>query len=421
MSWPNVKLETIAANEPYSFIGGPFGSNLTTKDYVESGIPVIRGVNLNGGRYLDHSKFVYVSYEKMRKDLSSNLARPGDVVFTQRGTLGQISIIDDNSLYSEYVISQSQMKLTVNQHLANRHFIFYYFSTDEAIEKLKSYTSSSGVPHINLTVLRNFKIPLPPIHVQDSIVQLLSTYDDLIENNRRRIQLLEQAARLLYKEWFVHFRFPGHEHVTITDGVPEAWQPTSISKLATVYRGKSYKSSELRDEGGHDFVNLKCIQRFGGFRSSGIKRFEGEHKEHHRVFSGDIVMAVTDMTRDAMIVAQAGRIPRAIGERAIYSMDLVKIVPEPEIAPNWLYLLFRHSEFSFVVREHATGTNVLHLKPKYIENWRAPLPPTTLRRTFAEVVDPILAQVDLLESQNSALAKARDLLLPRLMTGEIQV
>ena len=105
------------------------------------------------------------------------------------------------------------------------------------------------------------------------IVDIASSYDDLIENNRRRILLLEEAARLLYREWFVHFRFPGHEHVKIIDGLPEGWSRYPVSDLADVFRGKSYRSSELVDSDGQPFINLKCVDRYGGFRISGLKRF----------------------------------------------------------------------------------------------------------------------------------------------------
>ena len=224
MSWPRKKLELLAADEPYSFVGGPFGSKLTSRDYSDQGIPVIRGSNLNNGRFLDMNEFVYVSDSKVRKDLSGNLAKPGDLVFTQRGTLGQVAIIPKEGISDRYVVSQSQMKLTVDDTKADQFFLYYYFSSREVIDRITNFTSSSGVPHINLTVLRNFEIPVPPLEIQKSIASILSAYDDLIENNRRRIQLLEQAARLLYKEWFVRLRFPGHEHVRVMDGVPEGWE-----------------------------------------------------------------------------------------------------------------------------------------------------------------------------------------------------
>ena len=421
MSPKPVKVESLAASGRYSLVGGPFGSKLTSSDYVEEGIPVIRGSNLNGGRYLDETEFVFVSEQKMRKDLFGNLAHRGDVVFTQRGTLGQTALIPVDARFDAYVISQSQMKLTVDPKKADPRYLYYYFSSREAVQKILNQNSSSGVPHINLTTLRNFLVPQVPLHEQRKIADILSAYDDLIENNRLRIALLEETARLLYREWFVHFRFPGHEHVKITDGLPVGWSKLPVSNLADVFRGKSYKSSELVDWDSQPFINLKCVDRFGGFRTSGLKWFHGEHMEHHRAAPGDIVIAVTDMTRNAMIVAQAARVPKTVGNNAIYSMDLVKVTPRIDIEPEWFYGMLRFSQFSAVVREEATGATVLHLKPKYIENWEAVVPPTALRGLFSEQFSAILQQVDNLELQNANCAKARDLVLPRLMNGQIVV
>jgi type I restriction enzyme S subunit len=134
---------------------------------------------------------------------------------------------------------------------------------------------------------------------------------------------------------------------------------------------------------------------------------------------GDIVIAVTDMTREAMIVAQAARVPKAAGDGAIYSMDLVKAVPNEGTNREWLYGLLRFSTFSTEVREEATGATVLHLRPKNIEAWSAVVPPTSLRTLYGEHVRELLAQIDNLEVQIEKVTYARDLLLPRLMNGEI--
>ena len=195
----------------------------------------------------------------------------------------------------------------------------------------------------------------------------------------------------------------------------------SSHRVRRCVQGKSYRSSELVDSNGQPFVNLKCVDRYGGFRISGLKWFQGVHKEHHVAVPGDIVIAVTDMTRDAMIVAQAARIPLTVGSRAIYSMDLVKVVPTDGIEPEWLYGLLRFSGFSSVVREEATGATVLHLKPKHIENWETVVPPARYRRQFADHFAPILQEIDNLELQSASCEKARDLLLPRLMNGEVAV
>ena len=287
---------------------------------------------------------------------------------------------------------------------------------------LRDYkTEKAAVPGVDRNVLHTLKVRAPNADEQAAIVSSLSAYDDLIENNQRRIALLEEAARLLYREWFVHFRFPGHEHVEITDGLPEGWSRRAVSDLADVFRGRSYRSSELVDSDGQPFINLKCVDRFGGFRISGLKWFHGEHKAHHLVASGDIVIAVTDMTRDAIIVAQAARVPRTVGDNAIYSMDLVKAIPRTNVEAEWFYGMLRFSRFSAVVREEATGATVLHLKPKYIGNWAAVVPPSALRGRFSEQFSAILQQVDNLELQNANCAEARDLLLPRLVSGKIAV
>ena len=338
-------------------------------------------------------------------------AEPPGVVTGRYGTLGEVFFVQEpywplnTSLY------------VVDFKGNHPRFVAYLLR-----HTLRNYQSEkAAVPGFDRNVLHTLTVRSPEPGVQEAIVSILSAYEDLIENNRRRIALLEEAARLLYREWFVHFRFPGHEHVGTIDGIPEGWQRCRVAELADLFRGKSYKSAELADSDGQPFVNLKCVDRFGGFRVSGLKRFQGEHKDHHVAVPGDVVIAVTDMTREAMIVAQAARIPLTVGSRAIYSMDLVKAVPTEGIEPEWFYGLLRFSEFSKAVREEATGATVLHLKPKHIENWEAVVPPARDRRIFAEHFGATLQQIDNLELQSASCEKARDLLLPRLLNGEIAV
>ena len=180
MSWPRVTVEFIKAAARYSLVGGPFGSELTTSDYVEEGVPVIRGSNLPDDSFFDDSEFVFVREEKADQ-LFANNAHPGDVVFTQRGTLGQVGLIPTESQFSRYLISQSQMKLSVNPAKADARFVYYYFRHPETVQNIKNHAITSGVPHINLGLLREFEMPLPPVDVQRDIVSTLSAYDDLIE------------------------------------------------------------------------------------------------------------------------------------------------------------------------------------------------------------------------------------------------
>ena len=404
MNWLRVKLGSLASDEPYAFVGGPFGSKLTSRDYVDEGIPVIRGSNLNGGRFLEMKDFVFVSEEKIRRDLSSNLARPLDLVFTQRGTLGQVAIIPENGIYEKYVVSQSQMKLTVDEMKADRQFLYYYFSSREVVGQILSYTSSSGVPHINLTVLRNFEVPLPPLDTQHRIAAILSAYDDLIENNRRRIHLLEEAARLLYREWFVHLRFPGHERVPVIDGVPEGWERVKLAEIADITMGQSPKSVHYNED-GNGLPFHQGVTNFGD-------RFPS-HKTYCAVEArlaepGDILFSVRapvgriNITRDKIVIGR--------GLAAIQS----KIRQQ-----NFLFYALKSHFF----KEDMIGGGAIFaaITKKDMHEVELQQPPESIVNTFMNFVQPIDEQIENLHRSISRLSEARDLLLPRLMNGEIQL
>jgi type I restriction enzyme S subunit len=413
---PLAKLESLAASKPYALIGGPFGSKLTSPDYVEEGgIPVIRGSNLNGGRYLDESEFVYVSEQKMREDLFGNLAHPGDIVFTQRGTLGQVALIPPDSKFDTYVISQSQMKLTVDSQKVDPRFIYYFFSSREGIQQIVNQNSSSGVPHINLTSLRKFSLPVPPLKEQQRIADILSAYDDLIENNQRRIALLEEAARMLYREWFVRFRFPGHEHVKIIDGVPELWKPHTLAHVCDAVGGGT-PSTDKREywDGGDipwftptDVTRNACLALLdsekriteSGLRGSSAKMLP----------AGTVLMT----SRASVGFFGIVQVPSCTNQ------GFINIVPHK---PNMrMYLL--HNLMSRVeeIRSHAGGATYKEISKGKFKTLRVLVPDDSLLREFEELTTTFHAQVRTLHRASYKLAEARDLLLPRLMNGQIAV
>lgn len=239
-NWPVVLLKDIQAPKKHALNGGPFGSKLVRRDYRSAGVPVIRGTNVSGDSYFSLSDLVFVSEEKADELLSNN-AHPGDLVFTQRGTLGQVGIIPKNCGYRRFVISQSQMKLTVDESQADPYYLYYFFRTPRTVQMIHNLSLSSGVPHINLDILRHFEVTLPPLPTQRHIAGILSAYDDLIENNARRIAILEEMAQLLYREWFVHYRFPGHEDVEMVESelgmIPERWEVGRLDDALILQRG----------------------------------------------------------------------------------------------------------------------------------------------------------------------------------------
>jgi type I restriction enzyme S subunit len=418
MAWPRARLAAVAATKRWALNGGPFGSKLSRKHYVESGVPVIRGTNISGSSRFSFDDFVYVSQQKADELLANN-AHPGDLVFTQRGTIGQVGLIPLKSMIPRFVISQSQMKLTPDPAQVDAVFLYYFFTDAGTVQAIRNLAFAAGVPHINLAILREFQVPVPPLPVQRRIAGILAGYDDLIENGRRRIRILLDVARTIYREWFVEFRFPdskdSHRTASPLGPVPHGWEVRSIGEVAEVFRGRSYRSVDLLEEGGVPFLNLKCIDRGGGFRRSGLKRYAGEFGEEHIARKGDIVVAVTDMTQERRIVAHAAWVPTLDHDFGVFSMDLVRVQPKPTLPPPFLYAFLRFSGFADEVKQHANGANVLHLSPERIREYRLVVPPPELMRRFADVVGPKLALIDALENEAANLRHTRDLLLPRLI------
>lgn len=192
--WPRVQVRDLSIDR--GLVGGPFGSSLGRKDYRPSGVPVIRGTNLAGASSFSADDYVYVS-EAKAEELSRNLAIPGDLVLTQRGTLGQVGIVPDGP-FARYIISQSQMRLRCDTAKAVSRFLYYVFKSLSMVEQILSRAITTGVPHINLGILGDLELLLPPLAEQRGIAATLGALDDKIESNRRTSALSRGLARARY-------------------------------------------------------------------------------------------------------------------------------------------------------------------------------------------------------------------------------
>jgi type I restriction enzyme S subunit len=238
--WDCARIGNAAANSANAIVGGPFGSDLVSADYAAAGVPVIRGQNMSAA--LVSGDFVFVSPEKA-KSLSANLAHAGDLVFTQRGTLGQVSMVPGDG-FDSYLISQSQMKVSLNQTRHDSHFVRQYFSSRAGQKQIMASAIQTGVPHTNLGILRAYRFPAPPLHEQRAIAVALSDVDALLRGLDRLIakkrdlkqavmqQLLTGQTRLpgFHGEWevkalrdIVRTPITDGPHLTpkfLADGVP---------------------------------------------------------------------------------------------------------------------------------------------------------------------------------------------------------
>lgn len=388
---------------------GPFGTQLKASDYVETGTPVINVRNIGFG-HVREEKLEFISEETTQR-LSSHLLREKDIVFGRKGAVERHAFIRDKQ--SQWLQGSDCLRLRIvsEEHVLARYLSYAFLTSRHQAWMIQHCSHGATMASLNQDIIRRIPLDLPSLDAQRRIVMILSAYDDLIENNMRRIEILEEMARRLYEEWFVQFRFPGHE-----DAV---FEKMTINNVADVVRGRSYRSAELVEE-GRPFVNLKCVNRDGGYRRDGLKYYSGKYKAEQLVTSGDIIMAVTDMTQERRVVARVALVPDLGEQKGVISMDLVRIVPKGGVPPLYLYAFFRWSDFADNVKNHASGANVLHLHPDLVANYDINLPPQEVCRLFEEKVRPAIELVDVLEKKNANLRAQRDLLLPKLISGEIE-
>lgn len=301
---------------------------------------------------------------------------PG-IVTGRYGTLGQVHFINE----PYWPLNTT---LYVDDFRGNEpRYIGYLLSTLE----LAQYNGAGAVPGINRNVLHKLTVRVPDRDVQRRIIDALSAYDDLIENNQRRIKLLEEAARRLYREWFVALRFPGHERVEVVDGVPQGWERVTLGQLATLNYGKALKDS-VRMPGN--------VPVYG---SSGIV---GLHN-----------IALVD--GQAIIVGRKGNVGSVfLSDGPFFAIDTVYYIA-PEQTSFYLFSLLQTLNFI------SSDSAVPGLNRSYAYSLPVLNPASDVLEIFEKTVRPFFAQIKVLERSNTALKQARDALLPRLMSGALAV
>jgi type I restriction enzyme S subunit len=413
--WQLFIANDIKSPEPHSCVAGPFGSKISSKYFVEEGVPVIRGSNLRDDltRFVPQG-FVFVS-EARAQEYRPQHTRGGDLVFTCWGTIGQVGLVPEDGPYPEYIISNKQLKLRVDRNIANPLFCFYYFASPHYAEYIRNLGIGGAVPGINLGILKSLPIALPSLTVQRRIASILSSYDDLIENNRRRMTLLEEAARQLYREWFVHLRFPGREHTRITNGVPEGWERKTVAELCKSI-DYGYTASAEQDEVGPKFLRIPdIVPDFIDWASVPHCPIEDERMAKFRLCEGDVVIARTGAT-----VGYAKRLHKRHPD-AVFASYLVRLRLKPNVDNLMVGLFVESQDYKDYIQSRVGGSAQPNANAQVLAGAEILVPPTTHQRTFRHFVEPLIDQRELLQLQNQKLRAARDLLLPRLMSGEIAV
>lgn len=377
------------------------------------GYPIIRTPNIGPG-YLNLDGVQRVGEEAYKRRNVRAVPQAGDLILAREAPAGNVGIIPDGE---KMCLGQRTVLIRPDRSKADPAYLNYYLNAPKQRHKLLSNSNGATVSHVNMPIIHNLPVDLPPLPVQSRNAGVLSAYDKLIENNRKQIKLLEEAAKRLYKEWFVDLRFPGHETTPIHNGVPEGWAKGSLLDLADVVRGCSYSSDQIV-AGNRTLINLGNLTPFGGFRFGYEKPFSGKARPDQTVCQGDVVMGLTEQATG--LAGYAALLP-CVPTDSVISADLVKLSPREGVPRLFVYALLQYGRLSALISPLANGTKIKHLRPESLPRAVALLPATALMKRYAEVVKPMFDKIALAQQQIVAAREARDRLLPKLMSGEIEV
>ena len=380
---------------------GPFGSNIKVSCFVDSGVPVLNGSNLEGFS-LSEKTFRYVTRKKA-DSLNKANAHRGDIVITHRGTLGQIVFIPQDSKYDRYVISQSQFRVRCNDKVLPEYLV-YYFHTPIGQHKLLSNASQVGVPALARpsSTFQQIEVVLPELSIQKCVVEIISTIQKKIANNQELNDNLEQQAQSYFQELFV-------------DNASPEWTTGTISDLGTVVGGStpSKAKPEYYTESGIAWITPKDLSIN---KSKFVSHGENDITELGLKNSSAAIMPEGTVLFSSR--APIGYIAIAAGE-VTTNQGFKSVVPKPEIGTPFVYFFLKNT--LPVIEGMASGSTFKEVSGSTMKNVPAVIPDAETLAKFSDFCAPIFAQQRILEEQNQSLATLRDNLLPKLMSGEIDV
>lgn len=388
MSWEKIKL----SNCCISIADGDHQPPPKSKD----GIPFVTIANIENNQF-DFTNAMFVPKDYYEKLDDKRKPQKDDILYSVVGSFG-IPVLIKNDKH--FVFQRHIAILRPNKSIDAR-FLYYTMLSRDFYMKADAAAIGAAQRTVSLTALRNIQITVPPIETQHRIADILSAYDDLIENNRKQIKLLEEAAQRLYKEWFVDLRFPGHEHIKIVDGVPEGWKKERLVDIADVQYGYAFDGALFNSKkSGTPIIRIRNIPE------SQTEDYTTEAADsQYLVYNGDIVVG---MDGEFHINSWAGN-------TAYLVQRTCRIKPlNSDLNGFLLWAIYEPIKY---FERTVVGATVAHLGKKHIDTIQILVPTEKFYLPFKTLFDKRL----LLMNQNKKLAEARDRLLTKLMSGEVEV
>lgn len=401
------------------------GTHETPKP-VEKGYPLvtsknITGFNLDLENSYNISELDYFSIQKRSK------VSQWDILFSMIGSVGEVYLEQSSKI--PYAIKNVGVFSCLVENKAK--WLYYYLKSPIAQQFIKHKLNGAVQKFLPLGALRKFPV-IPFSDTCNKAVDFLSSLDAKIELNNRINTELEAMAKTLYDYWFVQFDFPDENgrpykssggrmvwNEQLKRAVPEGWDVKALHSEIEIQRGISYTSNDINGD-GIPMINLNSFNLDGTYKTEGIKTYSGKFTDKNVVKPGDLLIAATDVTRNADIIGKAILVPNYYNEGLVFSMDIAKIITKT-VPVSFLMMLFNSTHYHNYIKWYATGTIVLHLNLDGVNRYETEIPPTSLLTKYDEFYLPIANRIYMTARENERLAKLRDWLLPMLMNGQVRV
>lgn len=362
----------------------------TTAPDEGTGYPLIRTPNIGKGRLVLNGVH-RVSEKIYRQRIQRGMPQDDDLIFAREAPAGNVSIVKNGE---KVCLGQRTVLLRPDKSKVCPDYLVYYILAPAQQYKLLGTANGATVAHVNLPVIRNMPVELPPLEVQETVASYLSVYDDLIENNQRQIKLLEEAAQRLYKEWFVDLHFPGYENTPIVDGVPEGWRKGILGEIAEFKRGKTITKAQVT-EGDVPVVA-------GGLEPAYY------HNKSNTV---------------APVITISGSGANAGFTRLYYvnvfASDCSFLDSSSTDYIYFVYCFLKDQKKAIDTMQK--GSAQPHVYAKDLNMMKTFIPQSVIIERFCNTVKPFYEKIGNLKKQSQVAAEARDRLLPKLISGEIEV
>jgi type I restriction enzyme S subunit len=391
---------------------GPFGTQLKASDYVEHGTPVINVRNIGLGT-IRTEKLEFLAPETVER-LSSHLLRSGDIVFGRKGAVERHVLIrrEQNGWFQ----GSDCLRLRISGSRLDSRFVSYSFLTDEHKQWMMNQCSHGAtMASLNQEIIWRIQLRFPALKTQRKIAAILSAYDDLIENNTRRIAILEEMAQAIYREWFVHFRFPGHEQARFVDSplgrIPEGWRVAVLSDVAEINALSVKKGKEPHEI---NYVDIASVSTGRIDEVRPLRFAEAPGRARRVLRHGDVIWSTVRPNRKSFCLVLDPP-SNMIGSTGFAVVSCTK-------APfSYVYLAITTEDFVGYLVNHATGSAYPAVNSSDFEKATILVPNGQILQKFHELVEPMVLKINRMLSKNRILREARDLLLPKLISGQLDV